>query len=621
MLTKLTLPIANHSLKYNPSLDGLRGIAILSVLLFHIYPQYFHYGYLGVDLFFVLSGYLITNIIYTKLENNTFSFKEFYRNRIRRIFPAVIIVLLFTLVVGWLFLFPSELENLGKHIKSSAFFYQNFRLIDEVGYWDKEAQLKPLLHFWSLSVEEQFYIFWPLVIFAIYKFRLNLLYSLLGLLVLSISIKYIIEIDIFYHSLARFWELILGSLLYVISSKYNYEIFKDNIILSNKYLVFLGLISFPLYLWHYMIISYMYIFGLDVTQYGIYIIVISIILSYLIYRYVELYFRKQNSYKVTVGLFIVLFLIGIIGNYIYKKDGLPDRKHLIDNSKWQKQFTREPVKNQKGIVLTKKILGYIPNNDYIKSTSINMSKKYIVVVGDSHAHTSYPGFVKIAKKYDYEALLLSNSSCPPYIGGAMGKNIKDLQQCQKKIDNIYKILNSKLNIAKIIFVTRATTYMEGLGYGVIDGGDKKPYSGSKFKEYFVNQKKWDQKQQFLNNIKNEFKIFNNSKKQFYYVLEDPELGFDPKNCMIRPFNLFPSTCRLKKEDFLTRQKEYRNFVYKISKEYKNITILDPKNLYCDDEYCYTVKNGKMLYADDDHHSIDGSIMQANYFKDKVFNAN
>ncbi len=153
------IPIANHSLKYNSALDGLRGIAISLVLLFHIWPKYFSFGYVGVDIFFVLSGYLITRIIHSRLQANCFSFREFYRNRIRRIFPAMIIVLLGTFFIGYLFLFSPELEQLGKNIKSSAFFFQNFRLIGEVGYWDDAAQLKPLLHFWSLSIEEQFYIF------------------------------------------------------------------------------------------------------------------------------------------------------------------------------------------------------------------------------------------------------------------------------------------------------------------------------------------------------------------------------------------------------------------------------------------------------------------------------
>ena len=169
------IPIVNHSLKYNPSIDGLRGIAISLVIIFHIWPEYLSFGYVGVDIFFLLSGYLITKIIYTKLEEKKFLLKEFYRNRVRRIFPSFIIVLFTILLFGYLFMFPIELEQLGRHIKSSSFFYENFRLIGEVGYWDDSAVLKPLLHFWSLAIEEQFYIFFPLILMFLYKIRLNIL--------------------------------------------------------------------------------------------------------------------------------------------------------------------------------------------------------------------------------------------------------------------------------------------------------------------------------------------------------------------------------------------------------------------------------------------------------------
>jgi hypothetical protein len=203
----------------------------------------------------------------------------------------------------------------------------------------------------------------------------------------------------------------------------------------------------------------------------------------------------------------------------------------------------------------------------------------------------------------------------------MGKDLNSIEQCKQKIKDIYKVINSQLNIEKIIFTTRTVGYMYGIGYGAVDGGNKKPYSGSKFEEYFKDKNNWHQKQQFLNNIENEFKVYNNSKKQFYYLMENPELGFDPKNCMIRPFGIFQSTCRLKLEDYLKRSSEYRNFIQQISSKYKNVIVLDPKNLYCDDKYCYAVKDGKMLYADDDHHSVDGSIEQVKYFESKVFNAN
>jgi hypothetical protein len=360
----------------------------------------------------------------------------------------------------------------------------------------------------------------------------------------------------------------------------------------------------------------MHIFGLDVAKYGMFIILVSILLSYLTYRYIEIYARKQTSYKFAIILFVILFSIGFIGKYIYKHKGLTNRDHLISNEHFKKQFTRTKSKNEYGTKIVSNLLGYLPNNDYVKSTSSNISKKYIAIIGDSHAHTSYLGFSKIAKENKYEALLLSNSSCPPYLGGVMGKDIKDLQQCQEKIDSIYKILNSELNIEKIIFVTRMG-YIYDSGFGIESVNGKK--FNYHFKSYFNNDNIYNQKKQFLNNIEKLFKLFNKKKIEFYFLLENPELGFSPKNCMIRSFNIFPSKCKLKLEDFLNRQKEYRNFIYKIAKKYKNIKILDPKDFYCDDDYCYASRYGKMLYADDDHHSVDGSILQAKYFENEIFN--
>jgi len=615
---KKYIPIVNHSLKYNPSLDGIRGLAILLVLLFHIWPEYVPFGYLGVDLFFLLSGYLITQIIYTKLKAKQFSFKEFYRNRIRRIFPAVIIVLITTIIVGYIFLFPSELENLGNHIKSSAYFYQNFRLIGEVGYWDEAAQLKPLLHFWSLSIEEQFYLFWPFIIYLIYKFRLNLISSLFILFIISFTIPYIAEIDKFYHSLARFWELILGGLLYAISIKYNISISKSSKLFSFYPLVFLGLISFPLYLWHYVIISYLHIFGLDVKEYGFAIIFVSIILSYMVYRYIEIYSRRQTSYRFALFLFIILGFIGFTGKYIYKHKGLPNRIHLESNNIFHKQFIREPAQNNLGLSLVTKVLNNKPTNNYIKATSDDLSKTFIIVMGDSHAHTSYPGLAQNFKKRGYDTLLLSNSACPPYIDGAMGRDIDEIKECKDKIDSIYNFIDNSKNIEKIIFTSRAVSYMYGVGFGIVDGADKKPYSGAKFKEYFDNRDNWNQKKQFLDGIELLFKKFNSNKNRFYFLLENPELGFSPKNCIIRPLNIFPSDCKLTLNSYLERAGEYRSYIYKLSKKYKNITLLDPKNLYCDNKYCYAIRNNRMMYADDDHHSVDGSKLQADYFMDYIF---
>jgi len=137
---------------------------VVLVVFFHFFPDYFPFGYVGVDLFFVLSGYLITQVILKKLGQKRFLLAEFYRNRARRLFPALSILLLTALAVGYLFLFPQEYAQLGLHVNSSAWYYQNFRLMHEIGYWDAAALTKPLLHLWSLAIEEQFYLVWPTVL-------------------------------------------------------------------------------------------------------------------------------------------------------------------------------------------------------------------------------------------------------------------------------------------------------------------------------------------------------------------------------------------------------------------------------------------------------------------------
>ncbi|WP_417326778.1 acyltransferase family protein [Halarcobacter sp.] len=654
------IPIVNHSLKYNPSIDGLRGIAISLVLLFHIWPEYFSFGYIGVDIFFVLSGYLITQIIYTKLESNSFSLKEFYRNRIRRIFPSLIIVLTVVMTFGYFFMFPSELEQLGKHIKSSAFFYENFRLMGEVGYWDESAALKPLLHFWSLAIEEQFYIFWPLILIVLYKIRINIVYTLFILFIILFFIPIITEIDRFYHTLSRAWELALGGLIFIISYRYKkiFEVFnrykiliylgffisillsynnntfdifktfnvvlfsgllvlslsheKSKTIFSNSILVFIGLISFPLYLWHYVLISYTHIFRFEIDiLIGLLLIILSILLSYFTYRYIEIYARSKNSYIFAFGLFIIVLGIGILGNYISKKDGLPNRTYLELNKNFEKQFIRTSAQNDLGESLTTKILGYKPTNDYIKSTSDDMINKYVLIIGDSHAHTSYPGFSEEFKKYGYESILLANSGCQPYIGAGKGKNINELKKCQQKIDEIYTVIKEFKNIEKIIFISRGTKTIEQLGFGLVDDGAKK--SNINYIEYFTNSKTYNHKEEYYKKVKDTFKYLNTLKKPIYYMLENPELGFHPKSCMTRPFEFFPKQCSIKYKKYFERQYEYRTKTINLVQKYKSISILDPEKLYCDSKYCYAIKDEKMLYADDDHHSVDGSILQAKYF--------
>jgi len=160
----------NHT-KYRPDIDGLRAIAIISVVLFHSFPDIFSGGFIGVDIFFVISGYLISSIILNGLNQGNFSFKEFYSKRVKRIFPALITTLFVVLVAAWFTLLSDDYQSLGNHTWRGGAFISNFLLWRESGYFDTAAETKPLLHLWSLSIEEQFYLIWPISVWLIWHLK------------------------------------------------------------------------------------------------------------------------------------------------------------------------------------------------------------------------------------------------------------------------------------------------------------------------------------------------------------------------------------------------------------------------------------------------------------------
>jgi len=206
----------NHG-HYRPDIDGLRAISILAVVAFHTFPRLLPGGFVGVDIFFVISGVLISGIVFRARQQGTFSYAAFYSRRIKRIFPALFVTLAASLCLGWLFLFKGEWRNLGQHISGGAFFYSNILSMGERGYFDSPSGSNPLLHLWSLGIEEQFYLTWPLFLALTSRWRP------LGALPIAVagcaSFAAFVFIarhsanEAFYLPTTRFWELILGSLL------------------------------------------------------------------------------------------------------------------------------------------------------------------------------------------------------------------------------------------------------------------------------------------------------------------------------------------------------------------------------------------------------------------------
>ena len=207
---------------YRRDIDGLRAIAVLSVVVFHAFPDRLPGGYVGVDVFFVISGYLISGLISKQLARDRFSFADFYARRIKRILPALLVVLAACYAFGWIALLPDEYKQLGKHIAAGMGFVSNFALWNEAGYFDASASSKPLLHLWSLGIEEQFYLVWPLALWCFAKMRRGTLGLIVGVGAISFAINLATvhesPVAAFYSPLSRFWELQLGCLLALLTS-------------------------------------------------------------------------------------------------------------------------------------------------------------------------------------------------------------------------------------------------------------------------------------------------------------------------------------------------------------------------------------------------------------------
>jgi peptidoglycan/LPS O-acetylase OafA/YrhL len=388
--------------KYRPDIDGLRAAAVIFVVIFHAFPEWIKGGFIGVDIFFVISGFLISTIIFENLDRGTFSFSEFYARRVKRIFPALLLVLISVLVFGWFVLLADEYMQLGKHVASGAGFISNIILWGEAGYFDNSAETKPLLHLWSLGIEEQFYIVWPLLLWFAWKQKFNLITIIV--LVASISLYLNITnikndaVATFYSPQTRFWELLCGSLLAwvtlyckseaVSSFKYKVDgwlafvIYREKInadgktlanffsfaglalliygfykideegfpgawaiipvlgamliiagsgawinrtILSTRIFIWFGVISYPLYLWHWPLFSFARIMKNETPSVAIRVglIVLSIVLAWLTYKLIEspIRFGASNKSKVIV-MIVLMTLVGGTGYYIFKKDGL-----------------------------------------------------------------------------------------------------------------------------------------------------------------------------------------------------------------------------------------------------------------------------------------------------------
>lgn len=375
----------SHETPYRADIDGLRAVAVSLVILYHGFPRAVTGGFVGVDVFFVISGFLISSNIFRTLETGTFSFSAFYARRVRRIFPALAVVLASVLGFGFVVLLPDELALLGRNVSGGAGFVSNLLLWHEAGYFDQASIYKPLLHLWSLGVEEQFYIVWPLALWLLHRRRLTRMPFLIGAGLASFALSLVVvahgRTADFYSPLTRLWELDAGAVLAILatdSGVFRMSGWREDIIslvglllilaaavgidrtmafpgwragipvagallliaagptalinrrvLANRWFVFIGMISYPLYLWHWPLISYAYVIdhglrlkdGMVAT-----LIAVSVGLAWLTYRFIERPLRFGRARRRNTIL-LVTMMAAICGAGIgtWQARGFPGR--------------------------------------------------------------------------------------------------------------------------------------------------------------------------------------------------------------------------------------------------------------------------------------------------------
>ena len=637
--------------QYRPEIDTLRALAVMGVIIYHakIYlfgNLIFSGGFLGVDIFFIISGYLITSIILKELiEKENFSFKNFYIKRVRRILPALLFVILVSIPFSWIYLFPIDLVNFSKSILYSLGFGSNFYFhFSGLEYGSPESLLKPFLHTWSLSVEEQYYILFPIGLVALFKnFRKQLIYFLIICFFISLlladwgSRNYISATFYFIH--ARIWELILGSLVAYFEIKlghrgknkilcsvfpivgliligysfisFDSETFhpslytlipaigvtlilwfthKDNFIfkiLSYKLFVKVGLISYSLYLWHYPIFSFAnHIEIFFNNNFGKFLlIIITFILAIFTYYFIEQPARKSNSLKVVFStLIILLFIILTYSITTILMDGFTKR---IKVKNYQEKHTFLYLKQDDKVCFNRA-------NDYCNFES---KEKKIIILGDSHlASLAYDLYNRTKSNYSFLTI-----THPGYF------HLRDIKQINKhtnKINKSYDLLRN--NADKILNKSKDNI--------IIVGGVASLYFYNKriegralhWDHLFVDKKSLKYDPRTVENAFDNFikKLAENNDVILLYPI--PELGSD-----IQKRNKWENTIRVfnyEYSDFLKQNKEVMKFFNSIN--YSRVHKVYPHKVFCDEEtnLCSTHDENNFFFFDGYHPSIEGAKM-------------
>jgi len=678
-----TTPSLRARANYRADIDGLRALAIIPVVIFHAFPAIMPGGFVGVDIFFVISGFLISSILINALQGETFSFGHFYANRIKRIFPALLAVLTFCFVFGWFFLLPDEYIQLGKHIVGAASYVENFLLRREAGYFDIQSSLKPLMHLWSLGIEEQFYLTYPLFLWIVWRLRFNLFGLLLSLSLASFCLNvweiHHDPVGAFFLPQTRCWELLAGgsiacwhlgrqhrlrhrvfsvpspgisplhistpvirnaasvlgfllivSALFLIHESDPFPGWRASIpvggaallivggphswvnrkILAARTMVFVGLISYSLYLWHWPVLTLPRILhgdelGVPLRLAGV---LLSFGLAWATWRFIENPVRfVRNTWTKTATLLTLSVAIGAAGLAAYFRGGFisrfPNLPGDLGRSQEEAYFSPECGKT----------LG-LSDIAYCRSTAPGPPD--VLLIGDSHAGALYRGLAPEYRKRSQILMNLGEPGCVPfYDTESYTAGIPDTR-CKPIVNSILDFAISNSSARTIILALRGPLNM--LGQQFDSAGSKQ---SRKQIRWLGGPEGNNQAETFRAAFTNTVSRLYASGKTVILFIDWPELDFDPRSCLPRPVSFFSRprmVCGVPRIRVDARNREYRELIEQLKRKFPRLKSFDPLPYLCDRDTCYAMSGGHLLYGDNNHLSAAGSsYLGKNFLKEEL----
>jgi peptidoglycan/LPS O-acetylase OafA/YrhL len=640
-------------MRHRPDIDGLRAIAIVPVLLFHAGVSQVSGGFVGVDVFFVISGYLISNLLLDDISKERFSILHFYERRVRRILPALFVLILCACIAGYRLLTPGDATTFGKSVLATMTFSSNIFFARQTGYFQQPAENSPLLHTWSLAVEEQFYIFYPLFLFLVSRyFRRRYAAALLPLF--GVSFLYGIwlvaanQSAAFYSAPARAWELLLGGILALhiipplrnrlaanaaafvglLLLGYSFVRFSPSTsfpgmaalcptmgaalliysaelstplvasILSTKPVAFIGLISYSLYLWHWVLLVFVRYWlarslgGWEVAG----VIGASILIASLSWKFVENPFRGRGRIISSRRLLfaaaaLVSLAFASFGGLLYLRQGLPSRfdpqvLDLLARNYW----TQKDVCEDR----------FCPVGDSAATPSF-------LLWGDSHAGALVPAFDSIAQANQMSGWIAYSSGCAPLLGLKRYDQV-DPEKCARFNRFVVDQIAAK-HIKTVFLHSRWAAYCEGnrgAGHPIFLTKDHIPEQDYAVFESLLRQTVEQLELLHVNVV---------------LIASVPEVWMDvPTVLARRAISGTGAEPELPYAEFLHRQARVFKLFSEITQRYA-ISVLYPDSILCRTSFCVVVNEKHALYIDDSHLSIKGAMYVSPVFTASLRNVN